>query len=444
MLSASDNALLCQVGRDAPMGALLRRYWVPALLSSELHEPQSPPLEIRILGEDLTAFRTTVGVGIIQSNCPHRGAPLYYGRSEAEGIRCSYHGWLFDAAGRCLEMPNEPAESNFHEKVRARAYPCVERGGIVWTYMGPDETPPPLPEIEWNMVPQDQVYVTKRIENCSFMQALEGEIDSSHSTFLHSKLSNDEFSTPVAVALRASKGQVYRMRDKRPKFSVVDSPSGVTIGASYNAEETSRYWRITQFLMPYYTLIPPYGISPVLSGHAWVPIDDEHTMALCFSYHPSLPLSQEQIDILRNPRDGLEGLHPTIDAFEPPPSIPGNATWRTKLTHQRRFPINRRLQRDEFFSGIAGVWPQDTAMQEGMGPIYDRTQEHLGTTDAGIIRTRKRLLDAARALRERGVDPPPAECGIRAASVVVEGDGSWLDATLETRTARPGVSDDAP
>ena len=449
MLSAKDNELLTHVGRGTAMGDLMRRYWIPALLSTELPEPQSPPLEIRLLGEELTAFRTARGdVGLVQTNCPHRGAPFFYGRPEAEGIRCAYHGWMFGPDGQCLDMPNEPEESNFKDKVRIRAYPCMERGGIVWSYMGPDATPPPLPDLEWNMVRPDQVYLTKRIENCNFVQAMEGEIDSSHSTFLHSTLNNDVFATPVAVELTRSRGELYRMQDKRPHFSVLDSEAGVMIGASYEAEERSRYWRVTQFLMPFHTLIPPYGVGPSLSGHAWVPIDDEHTMSLCFTYHPSHALSEEQIKLMRQQRQGLEGLHPTVEAFEPPPAVPGTASFRTKLSHERRFPIDYEYQRTQGFSGLPGVWPQDTAMQEGMGPIYDRTGEHLGTTDMGIIRVRKRLIDAARALQEHAITPPgieePAHYGIRAAAAVVEDEGSWVEATAISRVVRLGVSDDAP
>ena len=433
------------------MGNTIRHYWIPAILSSELPTPKSPPLDMRLLGEDLTAFRSGDGsVGLVQSHCPHRGAPLYYGRPEEGGIRCAYHGWMFDPSGLCVDMPNEPEESNFKDKVTVAAYPCVERNGIVWTYMGPDAAPPSLPNLEWNTVPEEQVYVTKRIENCSFMQALEGEIDSSHSTFLHSALSNDAFTTPVAVNLVRSKGESYRMQDKRPHFQVLDTDAGVMIGASYKAEEDSRYWRITQFLMPFHTLIPPYGVSPVYSGHAWVPIDDTHTMALCFTYHPSAPLSHEQRNIMMYQRDGLEGLHPSVEAFEPAAAVPGNATWRTKLKHEghSRFPIDWEFQTTKSFSGLPGVWPQDTAMQEGMGPIYNRSHEHLGTTDMGIIRVRKRLIDGAKTLAIYGVAPAgasnPEPYATRAAAAIVDNDASWVETTAGPRTVRLGVSVDAP
>jgi phthalate 4,5-dioxygenase oxygenase subunit len=451
MLSTNDNQMLTQVGPGTPMGNTMRHYWIPAILASELPTPKAPPLEIRLLGEDLTAFRAGDGsVGLVQSNCPHRGAPLYYGRPEDGGIRCAYHGWMFDTKGRCVDMPNEPEESNFKDKVSIAAYPCVERNGIVWTYMGVEATPPLLPDLEWNLVPEDHVHVTKRIQNCNFMQALEGEIDSSHSTFLHSALNNDAFTTPVAVNLVRSKGELYRMQDKRPRFQVLDTDAGVMIGASYSAEEDARYWRITQFLMPFHTIIPPYGASPAFSGHAWVPIDDTHTMTLCFTYHPARPLTEEHRNMLMHQRDGLEGLHPTVEAFEPAPAVPGNATWRTKLKHEgrSRFPIDWEFQNTKSFSGLPGVWPQDTAMQEGMGPIYNRSQEHLGTTDMGIIRVRRRLIEGARSLVDHGVTPAgaaePWAYAIRSASALVDNDGSWVDMTAEPRTARLGVSDDTP
>ncbi len=449
MLSTEDNELLCSVGRGTPMGNLVRHYWIPALLSSELPEPQCAPVSIRLLGEDLTGFRTGEGtVGLVHTHCPHRGAPLFYGRTEQEGIRCVYHGWMFGPNGQCLDMPNEPEDSNFCAKVRTVAYPCEERGGIVWTYMGPEEEPPPLPALEWNLLPGEQVYLTKRIENCNFMQAMEGEIDSSHSTFLHSTLANEQFATPVALELKRSKGQLYRMQDKRPRFRVADSDCGVMIGASYKAEADERYLRVTQFLLPFHTLIPPYGDSPAYSGHAWVPIDDEHTMALCFTYHPSQPLAEEHLSLLREGARGLEGLHPTVNAFEEASPVAGDATWRTKLGHSRGFPVDWASQRSSVFSGLPGVWPQDTAMQEGMGSIYDRSKEHLGTTDMGIIRVRKRLLEAAKRL-DRTAEPPdgsgsPEQYHQRAASVILSAEDSWVEATAESRKAQPGVSYDTP
>src|SRR5215211_2343122 len=185
MLSQSDNEILTRVGPGTLMGNLLRRYWTPALISAELPEPDCPPLRIRLLSENMIAFRTTSGqVGLVANACPHRGASLFFGRNEEEGLRCVYHGWKFDVEGNCVDMPSEPAESNFKSKVRVQAYPCQERNGIIWTYMGPRDVPPPLPELEGNLSAEGAGRVQKLVRECNFMQALEGDIDTIHAGFL--------------------------------------------------------------------------------------------------------------------------------------------------------------------------------------------------------------------------------------------------------------------
>jgi phthalate 4,5-dioxygenase len=167
MLSTKDNETLCRVSAGTAMGELFRNYWLPAVRSDELAAPDSPPIRIRLLGENLIAFRATSGeVGLLQNACPHRGASLFFGRNEENGLRCVYHGWKFDVSGACVDMPSEPSESNFKAKVRAKAYPCIERGGIVWTYMGNRPVPPPMPELEANMAPEGSyaVYTVYRMQ----------------------------------------------------------------------------------------------------------------------------------------------------------------------------------------------------------------------------------------------------------------------------------------
>src|ERR671935_148152 len=171
MLKREENGLICRVGPGTPMGNFMREYWVPAMLSSELPAPDSDPVRVLLLGEKLIAFRDSNGsVGLVANNCPHRGASLYFGRNEECGLRCVYHGWKFDTKGVCVDMPNEPAESNFREKVRAVAYPCQERGGGIWTYMGPRQEPPPLPDLEPNMLPDGQWGVNAIQRECSWLQ----------------------------------------------------------------------------------------------------------------------------------------------------------------------------------------------------------------------------------------------------------------------------------
>ncbi len=186
MLTKQDNALLCETGAGTAMGELFRRYWVPAMTSAELPEPDGAPVRMKLLGEQLIAFRDTNGaVGLVANACPHRGASMFFGRNEDAGLRCVYHGWKFDIEGTCTDMPNEPAESNFKHKIHLAAYPAVERGGVVWAYMGPEGERPPLPELEGITVPDEQRYVSRRLEECNWAQAMEGGIDSSHISFLH-------------------------------------------------------------------------------------------------------------------------------------------------------------------------------------------------------------------------------------------------------------------
>jgi nitrite reductase/ring-hydroxylating ferredoxin subunit len=183
MLSPEDNALLTQSGPGTPLGGLMRRYWIPFLLSSELPEPDCPPVRVTLLGEGLVAYRDSKGrVGLLDRHCAHRGASLFFGRNEECGLRCVYHGWKYDLEGHCVDMPNEPPESNFKDKVRIKAYPCRERGGMVWTYMGPPELMPGLPEFEFLMGPDNQRYVTKRLQECNWLQALEGGRSSTAAT----------------------------------------------------------------------------------------------------------------------------------------------------------------------------------------------------------------------------------------------------------------------
>jgi phthalate 4,5-dioxygenase oxygenase subunit len=449
VLSLEDNALLTRIGPGTPMGDLLRQYWIPALFSTELPRADSDPVRVRLLAEDLVAFRDSNGaVGILANNCPHRGASLFFGRNEEAGLRCVYHGWKFAVDGTCIDMPNEPAESDFRTKVKAAAYPTHQLNGVVWVFMG-QAPEPPLPDLEWNLLPEGHVYLTKRVADSNWVQTLEGEIDSSHSGFLHTLLEEQDnyVNAPIASNARlygtSSKGMYYKMKDRHPHFEVLDTEYGVLIGARREAEADSFYWRLTQFLMPFHTIIPPYGEDPVFSGHAWIPIDDHHTLALCFTYHPVRPLSDDEVSRLRHGggKLGHQGLHPTIDAFLPP-TTEAWSQYRSIYNKANDYQLDADAQRTVRYSGLPGVWPQDSACQESMGEVCDRTAEHLGSSDSGIIRARRRLMNAARALREQGTPAPgatqPGAYRIRSASVVLPRAGSWIDDSAPFREARPG------
>jgi len=426
MLSRDDNELLCRIGPGTPMGNLMRQYWVPAALSSELPEPDGAPLRVRLLGEDLIAFRVSSGaVGLIQNSCPHRGASLFYGRNEAEGLRCVYHGWKFDVGGRCVDMPIEPAESNFKQKVRAVTYPCVERCGLIWTYLGPRPTPPPMPELEATMLADNRIQVYQR--DCNWMQALEGDIDTGHTVYLHLG-SVDASEVPPDSWAR------YALADRAPRYEVTDTDSGVMYGAYRPAETDTNYWRIANFLFPFYAMIPTGVLGLEVRVRAWVPMDDAHTLAFLITHGAPPP-----------PRNAGR------QAVAPPETLPNTTDWygrfRCAADGTNDYLIDRKAQKTVSFTGIGSIHLQDQAVTESMGPVYDRTREHLGTSDAMVIRTRKRLLDAARALRDRGQIPPgvddPRVYAVRSGGVVLPRGADWIEATQKLRTAwteHPGLT----
>ncbi len=434
MLSKEDNELLTRVGPGTPMGELMRQYWIPALMSSELPTPDGPPQRIRLLGEDLIAFRDSDGrVGVLGVHCPHRGASLFFGRNEESGLRCVYHGWKFDVDGNCIDMPNEPAESSFKNRVHQTAYPCRELGGLIWTYMGPLAAPPPLPQLELNLVPEENRYISKRFQPTNFAQGLEGEIDQSHVSFLHSALNVEDDGSPQAKVAE------IRSRDRHPHFEVIDTDGGVQIGSRRRAGEGTFYWRITQFIMPFYTLTGPYGENPSRSTRIWVPIDDENTIVYITTYHPLRPIMESEIARMQ----AGAGLHVGVDRFLPASNEIGSP-WRTKANASNDYLLDYELQRTKKFCGIPEFWAQDAACQESMGTIYDRSREHLGSSDLGVIRVRRRWIESAKALRDRGVSPPGADdpfaYRLRAAALLLPEGRSWTEDTREHTVVIEGVN----
>jgi nitrite reductase/ring-hydroxylating ferredoxin subunit len=418
MLSREDNELLCRVGRGTPMGTLMREYWVPAALSSELPEPEGSPLRVRLLGEDLIAYRTALGaVGLMQNACPHRGASLFYGRNEGEGLRCVYHGWKFDPAGRCVALPSEPADSAFKDKVKAVAYPCVERGGLIWTYMGPRTTPPPMPNLEPTMSADCKIQVYQR--ECNWMQALEGDIDTGHTVFLHLGGIDPE-EAPEGSWAR------YALSARAPEYHVVETDFGVMYGAGRPAESDSTYWRTANFLFPFYAMVPTGVLGLEVRVRAWVPMDDGHTLAMTIGLGQPLP--------------SRAAGRQTVG---PPETLPNTTDWygrfRCVADAGNDYLIDRKGQKTTSYTGIGAIFLQDQAVTESMGEVYDRTQEHLGSSDAMVIRTRKRLIDAAKALRDTGQVPPgvddPSVYEVRSGGVVLPRGVDWVEATKELRKA---------
>jgi phenylpropionate dioxygenase-like ring-hydroxylating dioxygenase large terminal subunit len=422
MLSREHNEFVTRTGPGTPMGELLRRYWIPALLAAELPENESPPGRIKLLSERLLAWRDTQGrYALTDEFCAHRGVSLWFGRNEESGLRCPYHGWKYDYTGQCIEVPSEPAESGFCRKIKLKSYPLIERGGILWTYMGPPELQPPEPAFEWASLPAAHCYHGKRWQECNYLQAMEGGIDSSHVSFLHSA---DMHSDPLH---RGTKGAHYQ-RDRKPTFEIVESPGGLHIGARRHAEAGHYYWRITQWIMPWYTMVPPYGDN-ALNAHAWVPMDDENCFTWTFTYHPTRPLSAMELDTMR--KGG--GIHVEL--------IPG--TLRPAINKDNDYMIDRAAQKaGRTYSGVKGIAMQDASVQESMGPIQDRSKENLVSTDNAIIMARHRLRRAALALQD-GVAPPglaPASHRVRSATFVLPIDVPFAEAKREDLTVREGVS----
>ena len=409
MLSREENELLTRVGPGTPMGDLMRQYWQPALLSSELPEPDGPPVRVRLLGEDLVAFRDSHGrVGLLGANCPHRGAPLYFGRNEEGGLRCIYHGWKFDTGGRCLDMPNVPVASDYKEKVRTTAYRCVERHGILWAYLGPLAEPPALPELDWTELPIEHKLITKQSLECNYAQALEGDLDPSHISFLHAPLDpkgQTEYQGSAGIPLSdryltdAALEPSVKAQEKNPVIFVLKTDYGLLAGARRDAGADRDYWRFTQLVLPFYVFVPGAVDSP-LHCNAWVPVDDEHTLVWRIQYLAGRPFTEQELGRLQT---GL-GAHVPRDGYLPATSEPASA-WIPRANRGNDYLQDRKVQRTVSFSGIRGIWAQDRACTEGMGTVMDRTKEHLGPGDVTVIQTRRLLLEAVTALREHGTPP---------------------------------------
>ena len=441
MLSRRDNDTLTRVGPGTPTGELMRRYWIPAVYPADIPTPDCPPVRLRLLGEDLVAFRDSSGKpGLVAAACPHRGASLFFGRNEQAGIRCVYHGWKFDVSGACVDMPNEPAESNFKHKIRVTAYPCVEKGGVIWAYMGPAGQLPPLPAFMSNLLPESHVHVELRVQESNYLQGLEGGYDSSHVGFLHSRL--DGAVAPAPASGRAT-GPNRLMEDRRPRFSVVDTGFGVIIASQRKAGEGTSYWRANLFLLPFYHMSPGAGHEGLGRWSGWVPIDDENTMRWVIAWHSERPITEADLAPNRVMDSAWYLMRP--DEYEPPSLRPGSP-WRTGANKRNDYQIDRVRQRTLTFTGVLSLQGQDQVVTESPGPIVDRTREHLGTADLGIIAARRRLLREVEALRNHdkvpeGVTRVGVYC-VRSSSRVIDDGVSWelelQDEIMETSTLVTG------
>jgi phenylpropionate dioxygenase-like ring-hydroxylating dioxygenase large terminal subunit len=423
MTTAAEGAELTRVDAGTAMGELMRQYWLPALKSSEL-ERDGAPVRLMLLGEKLIAFRDSAGrVGIMDHRCPHRCASLFLGRNEEGGLRCLYHGWKYDVTGRCVDMPSVPPGQDFKHKVRAKAYRTQERAGLVWVYMGQRAEPPALPALQILDAPDSEINVGMIQRDCNYLQAIEGEIDTAHFGYLHGGHADP-------ARLDESEPFYYTVTNRAPLYHVTDAPWGTQYGAHRPAGPGHTYWRFANFLFPFWTQAPNGEFDSHAHGRAWVPIDDHHTMYVYIWWKNS-------INAMNLPQPAYKDGTPIGGAGRGNRLLPNTTDWmgrwRMAENEANDWGMDRDAQRtNAIYSGIDGIHLQDQAITESMGPIVDHAFEHLGPSDQMITRTRRRLLRAARALRDDGTVPPGVEdAGVyraaRSGYFVSDDQGPWQD-----------------
>jgi phthalate 4,5-dioxygenase len=429
MTNPVESEILTRVGPGSMMGNLMRQYWVPAALSSEL-VADGPPVRLMLLGEKLIGFRDSAGrIGIIDQRCPHRCASLFFGRNEEGGLRCLYHGWKFDVTGRCLDMPNLPEHQRPLDRIVAKAYPALERAGLVWAYLGPRRIPPPLPQIEATLLASEQANCLAVQRECNWLQGLEGEIDTSHLGFLHLGSARPE-------DLPADYDTRYSLIDRAPQYRVAERDWG-TMYASYRAASPGNtYWRFSHFMFPFWSIPPEGSFATHLLARAWVPMDDTHTMFFHLSWN-----GRSDPRLVGKTGEPLPGAAFKFE-FQPN-TTDWYGRWRLKHTAANDYGLDRAARKDGSFSGIDGIHLQDQAITESMGPITDHASEHLVASDQMIVRTRRRLVAAAKSLADEatvppGVDDPEIFLGARGGDVIAPSEVDWV--SVYARQLREAVN----
>ncbi len=419
MLTPAENDLLCRVEGDAPMGQMMRRYWLPALLTEEVPEPDCDPVRVRLLGENLVAFRDSEGhVGLMAEQCPHRKASLFFGRNEEGGLRCLYHGWKFGVDGQCLDMSSEPPESGLCAKVRHKAYPVEEAGGVIWTYMGPAAEQPGFERPVFAPSEGTRVSILKIVSQCNWAQGLEGGIDSAHSSSLHS---TDMPAARVAGSTATGTAWARPTTDKSPHLQVHETDYGFRYAAIRRPIQNSAthdYIRVTTFLAPFHIMIPPNNVYNVYQMS--VPVDDHANIIYLIAWSDTT--AGVDLEAWRK----FTGTQFGVDL---------DRTYRKLENLSNNFGQDRQAMKLGSFTGIKGFPNQDIAMQESMGPIADRTSEKLGASDQAIVQFRRTMLQAVRDF-QAGKKPPGL--GVRASDY--PGYGSWervVPKTTDWRTFEP-------
>ncbi|WP_294042991.1 Rieske 2Fe-2S domain-containing protein [Sphingomonas sp.] len=417
----NPNKVFSRVGPGTPMGNLFRRFWLPAVLSKQLPESDGTPVRLRILCEDLVAFRDSDGeVGIIDAFCRHRLAPLYFGRNEECGLRCVYHGWKWNRKGECVDIPNIQPPDNYDdlkEKARIKSYPTFEKNGLVWVYMGPADKQPPVPGFEWMNVPADQVMISSWIHHSNFHLAMEGEIDTSHISFLHSSKPDPDATGPASALQYATDGA--------PEITLHETDYGYVYGSRRNIPD-QYYWRITQWMLPMWSAIPGGLEEFVGNGRGWVPIDDNTTMAFGYMYRADRPFAPQERAFVES-----GAAFPPRTEYRPVEISGGRMidAYDTVANKGNDYLIDRQIQKTKTYTGIWGINEQDRGLIESMPwaneadpGVVDTTREMLVRSDYPIMVARRRLIKMATDL-EKGIEPVEPSLGgnnlgVRAVSII--------------------------
>jgi phthalate 4,5-dioxygenase oxygenase subunit len=434
MLSAAENEALCRVEGEAPMGRLMRRHWVPALLSEQVSRTDGAPVRVQLFGERLVAFRDSNGkLGLLGESCPHRKASLAFGRNEECGLRCLYHGWKFDTEGNIIDMPSEPKASALPEKAKHLSYPTREAGGFVWTYMGPQDAMPEFEAPPWTPHSEARVAIAKVELPCNWAQIMEGQIDSAHSSTLHSS----DMRPAKGEATAKGDHWVRPSTDKNPRIQVQLTNYGMRYAAIrrpiVNANSHD-YVRITTFVAPFTALIPPnssYNVASVI-----VPRNDTSSY---FHFIAWAEGDQAGIDTDAWRKFCVLVVGDDLDSdFRP-----------IRRHAHNNYLQDRASMENGSFTGIPGIPNQDIAMWESMGAIADRSQERLGASDIAIVQFRRMMIDAIRAFQEEGrvighIAPRLPQAKLRSYQGVVEKSVPWrtLGASDEEARTLAGLEED--
>ncbi len=375
MLKVEDNELLTRVGPRAPMGRMLREYWMPACRSASL-VADGAPQRVRLVGENFVAWRGTDGrVGFIYEACPHRGASMALARNEHNGLRCIFHGWKLSVDGKVVECPAEPADTRdaFAARLKVGHFPAREAGGMVWVYLGKQAEPPPFPEFEFNNLPDSHVCARRALVHYNWLQGLEAHIDASHVGILHSGFLNA--GKPTAISAR---DLGLAAAHKAPRTEMHVTNYGLREGALRDLGDGKTYARIRELVLPFFTFIP-HAVDEPCSGRATVPVDDEWDAEWYIMYDTQKPLTPETIELLFAGSSG------------DPDNFASNLGGPENLWHQDRGSMDRH------FSGFPRSVPfEDFIIQESMGALVDRSGEQLGRADVILVQVRRMLLDAVR------------------------------------------------